>query len=467
MALARRSVLGMGAALAFGSATAFGAAPSDFMGVWFGALDLGSRQLRLKLEVAAGPRATLYSLDQGGAPIPAGETRIDGDRIFVTWPAISARFEGQLSGGKIVGTFTQGGALPLTFARAEKEASTKLEPLTQERLAKLRSDAGAPALAAVALSRSGRRVAFADGKRALARAESVTVADKWHVGSNTKSMTATLVARAVEAGKVGWNDTVGQVLGAAIADIRPEYRDVTYRHLLSHRSGMAGNLDIAEVLQFPRESADARADRVAYSRKVLTRAPAGAKEAHFEYSNSGYVIAGAMLEAKLGAPWETLVREHVFAPLNMMGSGFGAPGTPGAFDQPVGHAVTPVGALEPFPPGGPITDNPAVIGPAGRVHAPLGDLLAYLSAHCYRTPFLRAESWQMLHTPPFGGTYAMGWERRGDALWHNGSNTLWYAEMLADPKRGVVAATAANDGRIGVMTPFVGKALACAALAVA
>lgn len=466
MTLARRSVLAMGAAFGLGVAGASRASADGFYGVWFGALDLGSGQLRLKLEVAEGPRATLYSLDQGGAPIPAGETRINGDRIFVTWPVIGARFEGQLTGGKIVGTFTQGSALPLTFTQAEQQSST-VEPLTQERLAKLRADAGAPALAAVALNRSGLRLAFVDGKRAVNRAEPVTVTDKWHVGSNTKSMTATLVARAVEAGKIGWNDTVGQVLGAAAPDMRPEYRDVTFRHLLSHRSGMPGNLDIAEVLQFPRESADARADRVAYSRKVLTRAPAGAKEAHFEYSNSGYVIAGAMLEAKLGAPWETLVREHVFAPLNMMGSGFGAPGTPGAFDQPVGHAVTPVGALEPFPPGGPITDNPAVIGPAGRVHAPLGDLLAYLSAHCYRTPFLRAESWQMLHTPPFGGTYAMGWERRGDALWHNGSNTLWYAEMLANPKRGVVAAAAANDGRIGVMTPFVGKALAGAALAVA
>jgi CubicO group peptidase (beta-lactamase class C family) len=466
MALARRSVLAMGAAFSFGAAGAFGAPPSGFLGEWFGTLDLGSRKLRLKLEISEGPRATLYSLDQGASPIPSGETRIDGDRIFATWPVISARYEGQLTGGKIVGQFTQGGPLPLTFVR-EQAASTTVEPLTQASLAKLRADSGAPALAAAALNRSGRRIGFVDGRRAVNRSEAATIGDKWHVGSNTKSMTATLVARAVEAGVINWNDTVGQVLGAAVAGMKPEFRDVTYRHLLSHRSGLAANIDMAEFVKFSRESADSRSDRLAYARNVLTRAPAGRKEAHFEYSNAGYVVAGAMLEAKLGAPWEKLIHDHVFAPLNMTGAGFGAPGTAGAFDQPVGHAANAAGALEPFPPGAPATDNPAVLGPAGRVHATLDDLLKYLSAHCFRSSFLKPASWQMLHTPPFGGDYCLGLERRGDALWHNGSNTLWYCEMLADPTRGIVSAAAANDGRVGNMSVPVGKALTGAAAAVA
>jgi len=356
--------------------------------------------------------------------------------------------------------------LPLTFVR-EQAASTTVEPLTQAGLAKLRADSGAPALAAAALSQSGRRIGFVDGRRAVNRGEAATIGDKWHVGSNTKSMTATLVARAVEAGTINWNDTVGQMLGAIVPDMKPEYRDVTYRHLLSHRSGLAANIDIGELIKFPRESEDARADRVSYARTALTRAPTGRKESHFEYSNSGYVVAGAMLEARLGAPWEKLVHDHVFAPLKMTGAGLGAPGTAGSFDQPVGHAANAAGALEPFPPGGPVTDNPAVIGPAGRVHATLDDLLKYLSAHCFRSPFLKPASWHMLHTPPFGGDYCLGWERRGGALWHNGSNTLWYCEMLADPTRGVVSAAAANDGRIGNMSVPVGKAVTSAAAAVA
>jgi CubicO group peptidase (beta-lactamase class C family) len=205
-----------------------------------------------------------------------------------------------------------------------------------------------------------------------------------------------------------------------------------------------------------------------------TRDPAGAKEEHFEYSNSGYVIAGVMLEAKLGAPWEALIAEHVFAPLGMASAGFGAPGRAGAYDQPLGHGPgleaiangQDTGALTPFPPG-PMADNPIVLGPAGRVHASFADTLRYLCAHRDRTRFLSGESWRALHTPPFGGPYAMGWAvREGGALWHNGSNTLWYAEVLVDPARGIVSAAAANDGRVSEVSVAIGAALLGAAQAV-
>jgi CubicO group peptidase (beta-lactamase class C family) len=456
----------MGAALAFGATAGYGATMTRFLGDWFGALDLGSRRLRLKLVVSEGPRSVLYSIDQGNSAIPASQTKIDGDKIFISWPSIAASYAGQLAGGVIAGQFTQGGMLPLKFSRTPEEQA-KPTPLTQAGLAKLRAEVGAPAMAAAALKLNGRRAAFVDGVRAVGRSQTATVKDKWHIGSCGKSITATLVARAAEAGVIGWNDTVGQTLGTIVPGMRAEYRDATYRHLLSHQSGLAGNIDLAELIKFPRTSADARGDRLAYAQAVLARAPEGPKGAHFEYSNSGYVVAGAMLEARLRAPWETLVQDHVFAPLKMTSAGFGAPGTPGAVDQPAGHAPGASGALEPYPPGTPVNDNPAVLGPAGRVHVAFDDLLSYLSAHCARSAFLRGESWEMLHAPPFGGTYAMGWERRGDVIWHNGSNTLWYCEMQADFVRGIVSAAAANDGRVDVVTAAVGHALASVAEAVA
>lgn len=466
--LTRRPFLAMGAALAFGAAADQGATMTGFLGAWFGALDLGSRRLRLRLVVSEGPRSMLYSIDQGNSAIPATQTRIDGDEIFISWPSISASYAGRLTGAVIVGQFTQGGALPLTFTRTpDAQSPARPEPLTQALFAKLRADVGAPALAAAASKRHGRRVAFVDGVRAVGKPQAATTRDKWHIGSCGKSITATLVARAVEAGLIGWNDTVGQALGALVPGMRAEYRDVTYRHLLSNQSGLAENIDLAELVKFPRISADARGDRIAYARTVLAHAPVGPKEAHFEYSNSGYVVAGAMLEARLGAPWEKLIQDHVFTPLKMSSAGFGGPGTPGAYDHPVGHAAGVSGALEPYPPGAPVNDNPAVLGPAGRVHVAFDDLLKYLGEHCARSAFLRDASWQMLHTPPFGGTYAMGWERRGDVIWHNGSNTLWYCEMQADFARGIVSAAAANDGRVDVVTVAVGQALAGIAEAVA
>jgi CubicO group peptidase (beta-lactamase class C family) len=336
-------------------------------------------------------------------------------------------------------------------------AAAPVAPLTQQRLAELRAGVQAPALAAAAEQRDGASLSLADGVRAMRRQEAVTASDRWHVGSITKSMTATLVARCAEAGLVSWDDTVAGVLGAVVPELRSEYRDVTLRHLLSHRAGLQANIPLADFTRYRRENPDPRDERIAFARQALAQAPNGPKETSFLYSNNGYVIAGAMLEAKLGAPWETLIRTHVFEPFGMTSAGFGAPGTPQEFDQPVGHAAGLLG-LRAFPPGEPITDNPAVAGPAGRVHLSFADMLKYLGAHRDRSNLLNAESWRTLHTPPFGGDYAMGWVVRGDARWHNGSNTLWYAEVLFDSVRGVAGVAATNDGRAQA-TSAVGAAL--------
>lgn len=474
MNITRRPLLLGAAASGLFAATAHAQTAADFMGEWNGVLDLGSQQLRLRLVVAEGPASTLYSVDQGNSAIPVATTRIEGDQLSLDLPVISGSFRGRLANGRIEGQFTQGGTLPLVFQRGTVTA-TGPEALTQARLAALRAESGAPGFAAAAANRDGRRVAFVDGLRAMGQPQAVTTSDQWHLGSITKSMTATLVARAVESGSLAWTDTIGGVLGSSIPDLRAEYRDVTFRHLLSHRSGLPGNIEWSEITSFQRENPDPRQERIAYARLGLSRAPAGAKEQHFEYSNTGYVVAGAMLEAKLGAPWEQLIQRHVFTPLGMASAGQGAPGTPGAYDQPVGHgpgfdaaiAGNFDGPISAYPPGAPINDNPAVLGPAGRVHANFEDTFKYLAAHRDRTSFLRAENWQMLQTPPFGGPYAMGWQAEEGRLWHNGSNTLWYAEVLVDHTRGIVAAAAVNDGRIPAQRPRVGAALIGAAQAVA
>jgi CubicO group peptidase (beta-lactamase class C family) len=473
MQITRRPLLLGALASGLMTANAYAQSAADFMGEWNGVLNLGSQQLRLRLVVGEGPTSTLYSVDQGNSAIPVGTTRIEGDQL--TLAIIGASYRGRLSNGRIEGQFTQGGALPLVFQRGEAVA-TATEALTQARLEALRAAAGSPGFAAAGAHRDGRSVAFADGVRAVGQTQRVTTNDIWHLGSITKSMTATLVARAVEAGAVNWADTVGSVLGGAIPDMRAEYRDANFRHLLSHRSGLPANIELADLLRFPRESEDPRADRVAYARLGLSQAPVGAKEQSFEYSNTGYIIAGAMLEAKLGATWESLIKTRVFDPLGMTSAGQGAPGTSGAYDQPVGHSQGPTTSnnghvsnpLIPHPPGSPITDNPAALGPAGRVHANFADVFKYLAAHRDRTSsFLRMESWDTLHTPPFGGPYAMGWTREGEKLWHNGSNTLFYAEVMIDRARGIVAAAAVNDGRVPIVRPHVGAALISAAQAVA
>lgn len=466
MMTTRRPLLMGAAAAGLMAGNAYAQSAADFMGEWHGALNMGSQTLRLRLVVSEGPTSTLYSVDQGNSAIPVGATRIEGARITLDIPVIRGSFTGELRNGRIEGQFTQGGTLPLVFQRGEATAGTT-EVLTAARLEALRAGINTPAMAAAASKIGGRNIAFATGRRAIGHEQRVTTSDKWHLGSITKSMTSTLVARLAEAGRISWTDTIGSVLGTAIPDMRAEYRDVTFRHLCSHRSGLPGNIEMADLLQFSRISDDARTERVAYSRLGLLQTPRGPKEATFEYSNTGYVIAGAMLETKMGVPWEVLIRDHVFTPLGMSSAGQGPPGTAGAYDQPLGHAPNAAGVMEPQAPNSGDSDNPVALGPAGRVHANFEDVQKYLTAHCeMRSGFLNRESWQTLHTPPFGGPYAMGFARQGNALWHNGSNTLWYAEVMFDQSRGIVAAAAANDGRAGDLRAPVGAALIEAAQAV-
>lgn len=466
MIITRRPLLMGAAAAGLMAGNAYAQAASDFMGEWNGALNMGSQTLRLRLVVAEGPTSTLYSVDQGNSAIPVGSTTIEGNRLTLTIPVIQASFTGELRNGRIDGQFTQRGTLPLVFQRGEATAGAT-ETLTQARLEALRAGVNTPAMAAAASKAGGRSIALATGLRAIGHEQRVTTSDQWHLGSITKSMTATLVARLAEAGRISWNDTIGSVLGGAIPDMRAEYRDVTFRHLCSHRSGMPGNIEMADLLRFSRISDDARAERIAYASLGLHQAPSGPKETTFEYSNTGYVIVGAMLETKMGATWEALIQEHVFNPLGMASAGHGPPGTAGAYDQPLGHTPNAAGVLEPQAPNSGDSDNPVALGPAGRVHANFEDVLKYLTAHCsQREDFLNRESWQTLHTPPFGGPYAMGFSRQGNALWHNGSNTLWYAEVMFDQSRGIVAAAAANDGRAGDLRAPVGSALIEAAQAV-
>lgn len=466
MMITRRPLLMGAAAAGLMTGHAYAQSAADFMGEWNGALNMGSQTLRLRLVVAEGPTSTLYSVDQGNSAIPVGSTTIAGGRITLDIPAIRGSFTGELRDGRIDGQFTQGGTLPLVFQRGEATAGTT-DVLTQARLEALRAGINTPAMAAAASKAGGRSIALATGLRAIGHEQRVTTSDQWHLGSITKSMTATLVARLAQAGRISWNDTIGSVLGTAIPDMRAEYRDVTFRHLCSHRSGLQGNIEMADVTRFSRANSDARAERIAYARLGLLQTPEGPKESTFMYSNTGYVIVGAMLETKMGATWESLIQEHVFNPLGMASAGHGPPGTAGAYDQPLGHMPNAAGVMEPQAPNSGDSDNPVALGPAGRVHANFEDVLKYLTAHCsQREDFLSRESWQTLHTPPFGGPYAMGFSRQGNALWHNGSNTLWYAEVMFDQSRGIVAAAAANDGRAGDLRAPVGTALIEAAQAV-
>lgn len=425
------------------------AADQPFNGTWTGLVESGNIALTLRL-VIDGDTVTLVSPDQGGASIKANEVTITGGHIVVAFKPIGARFEGDLAAdGHIDGTFTQGRATRLRLTRGDVADGSSWPPLTPALLDSERLKANAPAMGA-AWSSGKTSDLFVKGVRSSASNVAVQPQDQWHWGSITKSMTATLCARLVEKGVIRWDTTVGEVLDAPGVPVPQDYRNATLLHLLSHRAGLQSN--IAET-GFSLELKDAREERLKYARFALNQKPVGAIGAQMSYANNGYIVTGAMLERLTGKSWETLIQAEVFKPLGIKHAGQGAPGTPGRIDQPLGHAITD-GKRVPQPVGGPDSDNVAAMGPAGRVHMPLADMLTYLKAHRDRpAKFLKTESWTKLHTPPFGGNYALGWFVRTDgALWHNGSNTVWIGEALVDVKKGAVCVACANDAAPETMT---------------
>ncbi|MGL4236284.1 serine hydrolase domain-containing protein [Tabrizicola sp.] len=283
------------------------------------------------------------------------------------------------------------------------------------------------------------------GFRVAGGAEAVGPDDLWHIGSNTKSMTATLVARLVEAGRVSWDDTVGEVLGDDIPGMNEAYRDATFVELMSHRARLPANIGRLTTLRLAGDPGPGgiKAARLAYAEAALTEAPEGEG---FLYSNAGYVIAGAMLEAKTGVAWEELILEEVASPLGMTSVGFGGPGKPGVVDQPRGHSRGLLGGLNPVEPG-PGADNIPAMGPAGTLHLSVADMMRFLQAHVEEDPdFLSPESWAKLHEPLPGADYALGWRVDGACLAHNGSNTFWFARMVICPETQRAAFVAVNFG---------------------
>lgn len=308
----------------------------------------------------------------------------------------------------------------------------------------IRRAVGAPA-AGVAFQRNGQVTLDFAGIRAQGHDALVAQNDLWHLGSNTKSMTAVLAARLVEKGVISFEDS----LGAYLDDVGPDLKTTTLEQLLHHRGGVDANPSLDFVIsQKTRNVTDPIALRLKYLSVALTSYVA--KPGRFHYSNSSYVAAAAMMEAAAGEPWEALISREVFAPLGLDSPGFGPPGhSISAPDQPWGHSggATTTSHAPTFD-----ADNPAALNPAGRVHMSLIDFLTYLTAHAQRAPILTPESWARLHKPVVDASarYAMGWVSPSDAVrMHSGSNTIWFATggfNVRDGNEGDAIAIVTNIG---------------------
>jgi len=334
----------------------------------------------------------------------------------------------------------------LTQVIAEAAATPEVKAMLEE----IRAENELPALGGLAIVDGEVKAIGAVGLRKFKGKEKVTAADKWHIGSCTKSMTATLAATFVEEGKLNWDSTISEVLGGEVR-MRDEYKDVTLKTLLTNRSGIPSNAPLGTRIKAAADSGkrDIEKRRKQYAEGLLKLKPEFEPGTKYGYSNSGFVVAGVMLETISGRSWEELMQERIFKPLKMQSAGFGAAAARRKEDQPWGHTSK----TKPQPPG-PGDDNPDVIGPAGTVHCSLADLARYVKMHLDHEvgPVLKKpESFVRLQTIADGNDdYACGWViadrawANGPALWHNGSNTMNYCLIWMAPGRKFAAIAVTN-----------------------
>jgi CubicO group peptidase (beta-lactamase class C family) len=291
------------------------------------------------------------------------------------------------------------------------------------------------------------------GVRKAGAPENVTIEDKWHIGSCTKSMTATLAAMLVEEKKLRWDSTVAEELPELRELMDPGWQSVTLEQLLTHRGGAPAAPPANLWKNAWAEMGTVVEQRMEFVRGLVLRPPEAAPGTKFIYSNQGYAVAGAMLERVAKMPWEKLVRERLFEPLLMSSAGLGAPASNGRVDQPWGH-IREDDQLKPIPPGKG-ADNPPAISPAGRVHASIADLARYAGWHARgeagTSTLLSRQSLIKLHTPPAGQNYALGWARQeqpglGKVLIHAGSNTMFYTIIVLAPEKRAAFVVTTNCG---------------------
>ena len=340
---------------------------------------------------------------------------------------------------------------PAVVEEQSPEALSDLQAWVEQ----ARSEHSVIALGAVVASKEGVLDIAVSGVRARTSDDPALASDQWHIGSNTKALTALLYAHLVERDLASWNATLPDLFPDLAEEMDPAWRTVTIEDLFAHRSGLQqmGGFWLNARRNDERPVTEQRS---AVTQAVLSNPPSKSP-GEFDYNNLNYILAGAAIEYVLASQddlpdsWEEAMQAILFDALEdehvRNGFGFGPPpsgleghrGILGTFFNPVGRGAT--------------ADNPMVLGPAGTMHASLEAhaslALEFLKEDSEIVPVSTREKLFTPH-PDAEGDYAMGWGVYDDPTYgqlylHNGSNTMWTSRIIIAPELDRVVIVNANQ----------------------
>ncbi|WP_313271429.1 serine hydrolase domain-containing protein [Stenotrophomonas sp.] len=275
------------------------------------------------------------------------------------------------------------------------------------------------------------------------------------IASNTKAMTAAVLARLVQAGKLRWEDPVTRHLPQFRMQDPWVTRNMQVRDLLIHNSGLG--LGAGDLMLWPEPNNFDRNDIVA---GLAYLKPTGSFRSDYAYDNLLYVVAGEVAAAAAGKPYAQLVREEIFQPLGMQRCQVGAwsAAAVGNIAQPHQRDGDRNIAAERDP--AQVSDFPSMA--AGGVRCSLNDMLRWMqvlldpaqapgwldatqrqalwTAHMPMPISQRLRDWDNTHFHAYG----YGWRLSDmDGQWkvaHTGTLSGMYSSLalLPDMKTGVV-----------------------------
>ena len=425
---------------------AFNAADEDALRAFLGDYRDATSLARTPLEVRVGRQLQMHGMVGSLMPVAEATSTETGYELVVFAEQSGAYF--LLMFGASETEPIRFGMMGLRPTEAPDQAKVDLPATLTGLVPAMRASAGLPALGVAVVDADGTETVVVDGVRDIRFEVAVQTTDLFHYGSITKPMTASIAARLVDRGEIAFETTIAETLPEL--EIHTAFEEVTLEQLLQHRAGVEPLLEDSPKREARWRAAgeQPRLQRLALAVELLAVAPAFTPGTTMQYSNAGYTVAAAMMEAVTGSSWEELISAEVFEPLGLSSCGIGWPATESRPDQPRGH----------WP--GPRTQELAgyevgpFIAPAGNVHGSVLDLARFGRAHAVNDGswIESATAARMMRLPEATANYSMGFMHEEMAgrpvVLHAGSAGTFFALLVLDPASGRSVAVVMNEGSL-------------------
>jgi CubicO group peptidase (beta-lactamase class C family) len=239
-----------------------------------------------------------------------------------------------------------------------------------------------------------------------------------NLGSMNKMFTAVVIAQLVDEGTLSFRDPVSKHLGGK-GWTKADLSKVRIEHLLSHTSGLGSYFN--DTYQRTARQLLRKVDD--YKPLVAEETLAFEPGTRWQYSNTGMLLAGAVIEAATGRDYFDVVRERVYAKAGMTGSD--------CYDVDLVVPNLAIGYGRARTPSGPrwranTFEHVIRGGPAGGGYSTARDLLAFAEAlrrGVLVTPLTRERLWSAkpeLSSPEYGFGFGVGSDALGRRVGHSG-----------------------------------------------